>query len=595
MDSKNISIGVIYGGRPVGSIGDTLCLTPIIEHLYKEKNSPVTVYSSLSDLFLNNPYVDKIIYENNPSISLSPCLLYSCNIIQYYFAQLGIDIPKGNTPKIYLSSEEINYGMNALQKFNERKRIAVCLTGSCDSKSLRYHLLSPFLDKLKEDGYVLIGVGNENFENGYKFDKSFINKTTIREVISIINGCHLYIGVDTGLSHIAAALDVPQIVFYRNNESSNNSYRNTHFIENRIKCTGGCLKQHLTICEKEKRCMDNFDLYGYYKLVQKVLPLSSKDKQKLINEKKISKPGNLVWEMFYNSDDWKSINEVKNNTQSQRFINKRTCYVINFYLGDRRFDIDTYATDKLCYLKTQIECLNRYKHSLSKIIFNFNVEPSHYSQLNKALKIIPKIIQNTEVEINIRENIGLSYGAFSEIFGTNMDAYDYYIFNEDDYVIVQDNFDEYLVNKFNSLPNCGYLCGLVRETTDIHAKHAGMSSGISSYSVLKKVYDKFGELPYAKSGDYSDNECISQVGQSNAFLQIGYDIYDIREDYRMQMKSSEKQNGYNVVHRYFMWQDKDLFLPTNIYLDEFHIWYDQIGKEYLRMECNVNSTKYFKY
>ena len=35
-----------------------------------------------------------------------------------------------------------------------------------------------------------------------------------------------------------------------------------------------------------------------------------------------------------------------------------------------------------------------------------------------ALKIIPKKIQNTEVEVLIRENKGFSYAAFSESFET---------------------------------------------------------------------------------------------------------------------------------------------------------------------------------
>jgi len=281
--------------------------------------------------------------------------------------------------------------------------------------------------------------------------------------------------------------------------------------------------------------------------------------------------------------------------EEDKIQKNKVCYIINFYLGDRRFDIDTYKTDKLCYLKAQIDSLQRYKHSLSKIIFSFNVNPTHYPRLTDAINIIPRKIQNTFVEIHIRENYGLSYGAFSDVFIKNMNKYDYFIFNEDDYVIVQDNFDEYLVNKFESLPNCGYLCGLVRETSSVHAKHAGMSSGISSYKALKKVVDKFGELPHAKTGDYGSNESISQVGQSNAFIQVGYEIYDIREEYRMQMKSAEKQGEHNVVHRYFMWHDQDLFLSTNLYLDEYHIWTDQISTEYLRMECDVNSTKYFKY
>ena len=109
---------------------------------------------------------------------------------------------------------------------------------------------------------------------------------------------------------------------------------------------------------------------------------------------------------------------------------KETCYVINFWFGDRRINVNRFDVDKLCYVKSQVETLKKYKHSLSKIVFSFNIEPEHYHHLSEAIQIIPKRIQNTDVEINIRKNVGMSYGAFSDIFGKYQDKYDYYIFNE---------------------------------------------------------------------------------------------------------------------------------------------------------------------
>jgi len=546
---KTKEIGVVIKEKLIDSLGDSLGLTPVIEELYSQDKTPVIVSTLLPEIYLNNPYVGSIVNNISPSISLIPCLSYSCNIAQNYAKQLNIELPKDVKPKIYLSSCEKDYGKSLLTEFDGFKKIAVSLTTSADCRCLRYGYISRLLNKLKQEGYKLIGIGQENFENGYEYDKSFINLTTIREAAAILNACDLYLGVDSGLYHLAAAVGVPQIVFFRHNDSSNNRYSNTFFIDSKIKCGDICLTQHLSKCNVDVRCMDSFDLDEYHKLVIKTLPL----------------------------------------------YKKKSCYVINFFLGDRRFDIHTYQTDKLCYLKYQIETLQKYKHSLSKIVFNFNVEPDHYNRLNDAINIIPKRIQNTDVEINIRKNYGLSYGAFSDIFKKYMDNYDYYIFNEDDYVIVQDNFDEYMVNKFDSLPNCGYLCGLVRETSKFHQKHAGMSSGISSYEVLKKIYDLYGELPHAKTTDYSNNECYSQVEQSNAMVKLGYEIYDIREEYRLQMKSAEKIDGHNLVHRYFMWHDTDLFLSTNLYLNEFSIWMDRIDEEYLRMDCNTKSTKHFKY
>ena len=73
--------------------------------------------------------------------------------------------------------------------------------------------------------------------------------------------------------------------------------------------------------------------------------------------------------------------------------------------------------------------------------------------MSEIFRIVPKKIKNCKVEVTFRENIGMSYGAFSDIFKSNLDRYDYYIFNEDDYVFINPNWDTYLVNKFESNKN----------------------------------------------------------------------------------------------------------------------------------------------
>ena len=280
---------------------------------------------------------------------------------------------------------------------------------------------------------------------------------------------------------------------------------------------------------------------------------------------------------------------MENNMESTKYFTQSVCYIVNIYLGERRFEVDAFDKDKLCYLRSQIQTLGEYKHSLSKIVFTFNVDPDHYMYLSDAINIIPKKIQNTDVEINIRENYGMSYGAWSDVFGKYQDEFDYYIFNEDDYVFVQDNFDKYLVNKFNSLPNCGYLCGLVNEYA-FHKKirHAGMSSGISSYNHLKKVYDKYDCLPHSKGQSYYENETKGQTAQTQEIIKLGYDIYDIRDDFRIRFCNGR-------IGNYFFWNDKDLLLPAKIYFSEVYVWSDKIDNEWLRMESDYNSKKYYEY
>jgi hypothetical protein len=275
-------------------------------------------------------------------------------------------------------------------------------------------------------------------------------------------------------------------------------------------------------------------------------------------------------------------------------MKKKTCYIINFYFGERRCDVERVKIDRLCYLKSQIETLEKYKHSLSKIVFTFNIEPEHQEYFTEAMKIIPEKVQNTNIEINVRENIGMSYGAFSDVFKKYQGEYDYYIFNEDDYVIVDDNFDDYLVNKYESLPNCGYLCGLVREKCHGEVnRHAGLPSGISSYECLSKIFNKYNELPHSKDKDYYSNE-EGQAKFTGASKEFGYEIYDIREEYKLDFWGTDT-GAPPVINTHFMWNTKSLFLPVKIYLFELYRWIDKIDNEFLRMECDYKSIKYYPY
>ena len=45
----------------------------------------------------------------------------------------------------------------------------------------------------------------------------------------------------------------------------------------------------------------------------------------------------------------------------------------------------------------------------------------------------------------------MSYAAFNDVYTKYRTDFDYYIFNEDDYYFNVNNFDTYLINKFNSL------------------------------------------------------------------------------------------------------------------------------------------------
>ena len=131
-------------------------------------------------------------------------------------------------------------------------------------------------------------------------------------------------------------------------------------------------------------------------------------------------------------------------------MNNSVCYVCCCYLGDRRASIKKYNQDKTLYIKEHIKSLQDIEHKLGRIVFVFNLEEEHRELFEKIKNEIPNQIRNTEVEVVERENYGMSYAAFNDVYTKYRTDFEYYIFNEDDYYFNVNNFDTYLINKFNS-------------------------------------------------------------------------------------------------------------------------------------------------
>ena len=274
--------------------------------------------------------------------------------------------------------------------------------------------------------------------------------------------------------------------------------------------------------------------------------------------------------------------------QDPQFQPKRSCYIVSFYFGERRRTVSEFEEDRLLFLRKQIETLQAYHHNLDKIIFSFNLESDHYFYLNEALEIIPSYIQNTPVEIIIRENQGFSYRAFSEAFEKNRKKYDYFIFNEDDYFLVENDWDQYLIRKFHMFPDAGYLCAIQRDEDEWnnYKPHAGHTFGISSANALNKVWEKYGCLPNSYENDYEIQQKI-QIDFSYAFFEVGLRVYDIREDYRVAFAMTEKKD--QDIWRWFWWNEKDLIVPAIILLNKPYTWYESFDGP---MQRKTNLEKY---
>jgi len=280
-------------------------------------------------------------------------------------------------------------------------------------------------------------------------------------------------------------------------------------------------------------------------------------------------------------------------------LNSKVCYISNFYFGERRVEVTPQKEDRLLYLKHQIITLSQYTHNLSKIIFNFNLREKDISYINEIIKLTPKQIQNTPVELIFRQNKGMSYGAWSDIFIKYQNEFDYYIFNEDDYFFIEPNWDQYLITKYTTTENCGYLCMMVRnpEWWNYYKKHAGHSSGIASTENLLKVYNKYGVIPHNdvhtkwKHGDdhseYQKGE-NSQLIFSFAFIELGMNVLDISDDYKLNFNMTAPEDP--DIWKMFHWNEKELITPAYLIFEPTHTWYMTSHDEYQFIPENIYST-----
>lgn len=205
--------------------------------------------------------------------------------------------------------------------------------------------------------------------------------------------------------------------------------------------------------------------------------------------------------------------------------NPRINYVLATWSGQRRPGHT--KNGNLTYQHFQY--LERTQHQLSQITVgwpNNPKEPTAYSQWMQQLN--GKQYNGASVVVEAMKNEGYSYSQYSKIYAKHSD-FDYFIFTEDDYLPVIDNFDVELVRMFEeerTKNNCGYLCGLVEKVGFRRGRkdgpyHAAISWGITSSEVLKRI----GEIPFDKKGHHQ------QVVFSCGFTNAGYTLQDVLKEY----------------------------------------------------------------
>lgn len=205
-------------------LGDVLWIEPVISEVSK-KYKKITVFTKYNTLFENFP-ANNVVFKNNLNIlekiilkiesffSISIWFINldgsyennpQCHFLEAYFKKANINSTL-RYPRLFLTNDEIvknsfydDYVILHLESFSGKNYRSVY---GIDWEKVVKHI--------NEMGLLVLQINkNDSIIKG-----SISIKTDLREMISLIYNSKLFIGIDSGPSHIAATLNIPSLIFF---------------------------------------------------------------------------------------------------------------------------------------------------------------------------------------------------------------------------------------------------------------------------------------------------------------------------------------------------------------------------------------------
>ena len=218
------------------------------------------------------------------------------------FYQAKIDIPDKTMHKVERNlhlaaalgaeTDEVNYGLKMTPVIKSRvsrlfeaeavdrnkKLIAINPFTTWESKNWFLDRYFKLANKLIEAGYFVIFTGSrsdrEAIEEFEAFDESsysnLAGRTDLEELTEIFNRSALYIGGDTGPTHLAAAVDLPVVALMGPTDpETHGPYGEKHTViqDNSLECIR-CWDEH---CSRKMQCMKSISVEQVLRIAKKKL------------------------------------------------------------------------------------------------------------------------------------------------------------------------------------------------------------------------------------------------------------------------------------------------------------------------------------
>jgi hypothetical protein len=240
--------------------------------------------------------------------------------------------------------------------------------------------------------------------------------------------------------------------------------------------------------------------------------------------------------------------------------------------------------------------IHTHVRNVQTMDFGPNIELDVYLVLNSKLPHMGSSLDeldglktlNGTVHVIKRNNVGHSYGAYTDTYESLRDEYDAFYFTEDDFLLKEREFFAITTQALKQDPSIGFFTSYC--FNEQHPQtHVNGAIGIALTTSLKKIEEKFGRLMPEES--YVDNRKLAihaEVAFTNRYPLIGLKLG--------QYKSPD--GSFAIVPYYkFMKTRKNCFLFRKgiSYTDVgSHTTIEFGGNEIGRIEGSI-TTIYFKY
>lgn len=239
---------------PRGSgLGDELALTAAVREARRENpREAIRIEESpRPDIWKHNPRINRGQTDNEQLITVDLKGFREARLVDVFARQLRICKVLDPTPEIWLTDEEILLDVGIT---DWDRTVAIDPSAGWSSRRWpieNFDLLSLLLAR---EGWHVLEVGKRETPRRVAGARDLTAFRTIRETASILGRCSLYVGNDSGLMHLAAAVGTPQVIVFGAVPWQHRAYWSTTPVFYETPCHENCTLSRR--CNQTPRCLD---------------------------------------------------------------------------------------------------------------------------------------------------------------------------------------------------------------------------------------------------------------------------------------------------------------------------------------------------